>query len=95
MLERESGLLGLRGSDDPRELEQTLALEVYCYRIACAVAAMAAALGSLDALVFTAGVGERSATVRERVCARLRFHGVGLDQTATEATEAEGDIAAP
>jgi acetate kinase len=63
-LEHESGLLGLGGSEDPRRLEGTLALAVYTYRIAGAVAAMAVALGGLDALVFTAGVGEGSAYAR-------------------------------
>ena len=70
--------LGLAGSDDVAALEgdpcpdAALALEIYCYRIAQAFAAMAAALGGLDALVFTAGVGEHSAQVRAQVCARLR-----------------------
>src|SRR5262249_5093915 len=76
VLEHESGLLGLSGvSGSVEELEQgagpepELALEVFCYRVACAVGAMAVALDGLDAIVFTAGVGEHSAAVRERVCA--------------------------
>jgi acetate kinase len=81
-LERGSGLLGLSGlsarveeleaSDDPAA---RLALSVFTYRIACAVGWMAAALGGLDALVFTGGVGEHSARVREGVCERLGFLG--------------------
>src|SRR5438270_181955 len=81
-LERDSGLLGLSGdsgrveeleaSDDPTA---RLALSVFCYRIACAVGAMAAALDGVDAIVFTGGVGEHSARVREDVCGRLRFLG--------------------
>ncbi len=88
-LEHESGLKGLSGrSGDVRELEAAeaagddrarLALAVYVRRIAQAVAASAAVLGGLDALVFTAGVGEHSAAVRERVCERLGFLGVELD----------------
>lgn len=74
-LEHESGLLGLGGSTDPRELAGTLALELYTYRIATAVGAMTVALGGLDALAFTGGVGEGSADVRERVCAQLAFLG--------------------
>jgi acetate kinase len=81
-LEHHSGLLGLGGSEDPRDLEGTLALAVYTYRIAGAVAAMAVALGGLDALVFTAGVGEGSASVRAAVCKRLGFLGVELDAAA-------------
>ncbi len=69
--------------------EATLALDVYCYRIAQAVAAMAAALGGLDALVFTAGVGEHSARVRNQVCGRLTHLGVVLDEAANAALAGE------
>ena len=93
-LEHESGLLGLGGSEDPRDLEGTLALAVYTYRIAGAVAAMAVALGGIDALVFTAGVGEGSADVRARICARLGFLGVELDAAANEQAEPDAEIAA-
>jgi acetate kinase len=74
-LEHESGLKGLSGtSGDVRELgDESLALAVYVHRIAAAVAASAAALGGLDALVFTGGVGENSAPVRDRVSDRVRF----------------------
>jgi acetate kinase len=92
-LEHKSGLVGLGGSDDPRSLEGTLALAVYTYRIAGAVAAMAVALGGLDALVFTAGVGEGSAYVRVEVCARLRFLGVELDAAANERAEPDAEVA--
>ena len=76
-LNEESGLLALGGSSDVRELEardderSRLALDVFCYRVACAVGAMAVALDGLDALVFTAGVGEHSARVRDAVTSRL------------------------
>jgi acetate kinase len=76
-LEYESGLTGLAGTGDVRVLERdtspnaVLALEIYAYRIAQAVAAMATALGGLDALAFTGGVGENSAAVRAAVCRRL------------------------
>jgi acetate kinase len=100
-LEHDSGLAGLSGiSGDVRELEGSdspdakLALDVFTYRIAGAVASMAAALGGLDALVFTAGVGEHSALVRERVCARLEFLGVKLDATANRAAEPDVDVQA-
>jgi acetate kinase len=92
-LEHDSGLVGLGGTDDPRKLEGTLALAVYTYRIAGAVAAMAVALGGLDALVFTAGVGEGSAHVRAAICERLRFLGVELDAAANEQTEPDAEIA--
>jgi acetate kinase len=104
-LEHDSGLKGLSGgSGDVRELEEAeasgderarLALAVYVYRIAAAVAASVAALGGLDALVFTAGVGEHSAAVRERVCKRLAFLGVALDSAANASADADVDVAAP
>jgi acetate kinase len=76
-LEHESGLAALSGtSGDVRELaEDSLALAVYVHRVAAAVAASTAALGGVDAIVFTGGIGEHSALVRERVCERLRFLG--------------------
>jgi acetate kinase len=93
-LEHESGLFALGGTDDVRRLEGTLALDVYVHRIAAAVAAMAASLGGLDALVFTAGVGEGSAVVRERVCGRLGFLGVRLDDGLNGAGKPDADIGA-
>jgi acetate kinase len=80
-LEHESGLLGLSGSDRVEQLERSddagarLALDVFAYRIAGAVAAMTTALGGLDALVFTAGIGENSELVRRLVCERLAALG--------------------
>lgn len=94
-LEHESGLTALGGSGDVAALESDpstnaqLALAIYCYRIAQAVAAMAVALGGIDALVFTAGVGEHSARVRADVCRQLGFLGVELDPEAN--TTASGD----
>jgi acetate kinase len=99
-LEHESGLLALGGSARVEALEATdeagarLALQVFCYRVAGAAARMAASLGGLDALVFTAGVGEGSAFVREQVCGRLGFLGVELDAGANREARAEVDVAA-
>ena len=88
----ESGMKALAGgSGDMRDVDG-LALGVYTYRVAAAVAAMTAALGGLDALAFTAGIGEHSAPVRARVCARLGFLGVELDETANEAAEPDCTI---
>ena len=92
-LEHESGLLGLAGSDRVEELQRStdegarLALEVFAYRVAGAVAAMTAALGGLDAVVFTAGIGENSALVRELVCERLGAFGPDVDVVVLEARE--------
>ena len=96
-LEHESGLLGLSGvSARVEELERSkepaaqLALSVFCYRVACAVGAMAAALGGLDALVFTGGVGERSVHVRNEVSERMRY----LGEFRVEVVEAREDVVA-
>jgi acetate kinase len=88
-LEHESGLEALGGLDEP------LGLAVYCHRIAAAVAAMTASLDGLDALVFTAGVGENVPRVREEVCRRLRFLGVELDSGANASAQPDSEIAAP
>ena len=83
----ESGMKALGGgSGDMREVDG-LALDVFAYRVAAAVGALAAALDGLDALAFTAGIGENSAVVRSRVCARLGFLGVELDTAANEGAE--------
>ncbi|GGS29539.1 acetate kinase [Deinococcus knuensis] len=88
-LNRESGLLGLSGlSNDMRELEEAaarghagarLAVEAFVYRLAKQVAGMAVALGRVDALVFTGGIGENSAAVRGAVLARLGVLGAAVD----------------
>jgi len=102
-LNLESGLSALGGTDSMIELERaagagapdaTLALDVFVHRVAGAVAAMAAAAGGLDALAFTAGIGENSALVRERICARLAFLGVELDAEASVAVRPDADVAA-
>jgi len=103
-LEQESGLVGLsERSPHVHELEAAmgagdeqarLALTIYARRIAQAVASMAVSLGGLGALVFTAGVGEHSFWVRERVCAELGFLGVELDAEANIRLRGEGEIAA-
>ena len=81
-------MLGLAGANDMREVERRAAagdgrareaLDVYCYRVRKYVGAYAAALGRLDALVFTAGVGENSEAVRAGVCRGLEGFGVLLD----------------
>ena len=89
LLNNESGLKGLTGVNDMREIERLAgdgdqvaqeALDVYCYRIRKYVGAYAAVLGRVDALVFTAGIGENSAAVRAGVCSGLERLGVRIDQ---------------
>jgi acetate kinase len=88
ILEHESGLAALGGLDEP------LGFGLFTYRVAKAVAAMAAALGGLDALVFTAGIGENRADVRAAVASRLRFLGVELDEAMNDGAEPDVDVAA-
>lgn len=88
LLNKESGLAAVSGlSADMRDLERAaasgdvraeLAIEMFCYRVAKYIGAYAAALAGLDALTFTAGIGEHSPTVRARVCHRLAFLGIEL-----------------
>lgn len=94
LLYRESGLLGLSGvSSDMRVLLQSSevgarrAIDYFVYRLAREVASLAAALGGLDALVFTAGMGENSPEIRAAVCARLAWMGVQIDPAANHAGE--------
>jgi acetate kinase len=102
-LNEESGLEGLSGGRGLQEVERAapgddsaqLALGVFTYRIAGAVAAMTTALGGLDGLVFTGGVGENSARVRADVCTRLEFLGVRLDAGLNEGATPDGDVATP
>jgi acetate kinase len=98
LLNKESGLKALAGSNDLREVHRRAdagdadaaeALEVFCYRIRCTVGAYAAALGGMDAVVFTAGIGENDADVRARVCAGLSGLGVRLDEARNTARSRE------
>jgi acetate kinase len=103
-LEHDSGLNGLAGTPDMREVlarraagDETaaLAIDVYVHRLRAGIAAMAAALDGMDAIVFTGGVGERSAPVREAACRGLRFLGVELDPPANAQATGDADVTAP
>ena len=103
-LNYESGLLGVSGiSSDLRQVlsqlphnpDARLAVDVYVHRIVRTVGAMAATLGGVDALVFTAGVGERSQEIRKRVCENLDYLGLELDRMANETCKPDADIATP
>ncbi len=91
MLYRQSGLLGLSGiSNDVRDLlaspepAAAMALDYFCLKVAQAVTKLATAIGGLDGLVFTAGIGENSPEVRKKVCDLLGWVGVELDEDANE-----------
>jgi len=102
-LEHDSGLLGLAGAADMRAVlraaadgdrRATLALAVYDHRLRAGIAAMAAALGGLDALVFCGGVGEHAPSVRARAATGLAFLGIGVDRAANEEGEGDRDVTA-
>ncbi|WMS44645.1 acetate/propionate family kinase [Acuticoccus sp. MNP-M23] len=95
LLYEESGLFGVSGlTNDVRVLEASTApeaqeaLALFAYRAACEMASLAAAMEGLDAIVFTAGIGENSALVRDAICARLGWLGVALNKDANAANAA-------
>ena len=101
LLYKESGLLGLSGvSADMRDLlasdeaEAAQAVEMFCDRVAQQTALLAAMLGGLDAVVFTAGIGERSAPVRAAIARRLAWLGAEFDEAANAAGGPRIDTAA-
>lgn len=97
LVNKEAGLLGLSGlSSDIQELTAAAptnthaaeALDLFCYQAKKFIGAMAAALGGLQTLVFTGGIGEHNATVRHLICQNMAFLGIVLDKTRNEANEA-------
>ena len=97
LLNRQSGLVGVSGlSSDMQDLlrretqdaDAALAIELFCYQARKFIGALAAALGGLDELIFTGGIGENAAAVRARICAGLAFLGVAADPARNAAGEA-------
>ena len=89
LLYRQSGLLGVSGlSNDMRVLLDSPdhaareAIDLFCYRAASELAALVAALGGLDGIVFTAGIGESAPEIRQRICSQLVWLGVEIDEAA-------------
>jgi len=103
-LDRRSGLQALAGTPDMRELLRRLAdgeaaaklaFDVYIHRLRASVAAMAAAMGGLDALAFTGGVGENAPAVRAATVAGLAFLGLEIGRTLNATVGSDADITAP
>jgi acetate kinase len=104
ILYKKSGLIGISGiSNDMRDLlgraepEAKLAVDYFIYRIAKEIGALAAALGGVDALVFTAGIGENSSEIRRRVCEASAWLGIDIatetnDQNATRISTPQSKI---
>lgn len=102
-LNHESGLLGVSGlSSDMRQVlaalphddDASLAIEIYVHRVRQTIGAMAATMGGVDALVFTAGVGENAPEMRRRVCENLKFLGIEMDDQSNLTYKPDADIAA-
>ena len=104
-LERHSGLLGLSGaSGDLREVlgvrdrgdvRARLAVDVFVHRLVSGIGAMTGALGGLDALVFTGGIGEHSAEIRSRAGAAFAWLGADVDEHANQAATGDAVVSAP
>lgn len=105
VLNHKSGLLGVSGvSSDMREVlaaaakgnaRAQLAFDIFIHRLQSEIGSMAASLGGLDVLVFTAGIGENSPEVRQAVCTKLKFIGIELDSDANATAKPDADIATP
>jgi acetate kinase len=110
VLNKKSGLLGVSGissdmrnilaacknGSEPAKMERAkLAFDIYVHRLQSGIGAMIAVLGGVDALVFTAGVGENSPEVRAAVCGNFAFLGLRLDQGQNAQSPLDKDISAP
>ncbi|MBN2689528.1 MAG: acetate/propionate family kinase [Gammaproteobacteria bacterium] len=96
LIYKDSGLLGVSGiSPDMRDLlasdskDAKLAVDLFCYRVAQWIGTLSMELQGLDALVFTAGIGENAAPIREKICAYAKWMGAELDTTKNNANESE------
>lgn len=102
LLNKHSGLQGISGiSSDMREIvtemkngdkRATLAFDIFAYRVTKYIGAYAAAMGGLDCVVFTGGIGENSPEIRKAACAGLEFIGISVDDAVNESKEKEKNI---
>ena len=104
LLNKESGVYGIAGYSDFRDLESgaengdkkcRLALDMFVYSVKKAIGAYAAAMGGVDALVFTAGIGENTVLVREEITDGMEFLGIKIDKELNNFKGEERDISAP
>ena len=98
LVNKQSGLLGVGGSSDMRDIRKmvnegnaaaALAIKLYAYRIKKFIGAYAAVLNGIDAIIFTAGVGENDSNMREAVCSELEYLGIELDPRLNTAYKGE------
>ena len=105
LLNKKSGLLGISGiSGDMRQIVSAmnkgndrakLAFDIFVHRLQAGIGSMVAALGGLDALVFTAGIGENSPEVRQAACANFNFLGLQLDPAKNASSDPDREISSP
>jgi acetate kinase len=105
LLNKQSGLLGISGvSSDMREIVSAikkgnerakLAFDIFVHRLQTGIGAMIAALGGIDTLIFTAGIGENSSEVREAACANFSFLGLQLDSAKNTSAQPDQDVSTP
>jgi acetate kinase len=105
LLNKQSGLLGISGiSGDMRQIVSAmnkgndrakLAFDIFVHRLQAGIGSMVAALGGLDALVFTAGIGENSPEVRQAACANFNFLGLQLDPAKNASSDPDREISSP
>lgn len=102
-LQHRSGLLGLAGTGDMREIEASardgderarLALDVWVHRVGQAIASMASSAGGVDAIAFTGGIGQSSASLRQEIAGRLAWLGVRLDDVANRGSGEDREVTA-
>ncbi|MHB8918359.1 MAG: acetate/propionate family kinase [Desulfocucumaceae bacterium] len=105
ILNKDSGVLGISGfSSDFRDLAKAagegndraqLAIDMFVYRVARGIGSLVPALGGLDVLVFTAGIGENSPEIRRGICSYLKYLGVALDGMLNSSRGVEAEVSAP
>ena len=101
-MNKKSGVLGVSGvSSDFRDLDKAvaegneraeLALQIFAYQVKKFIGAYASAMGGLDAVVFTAGIGENNPDIRQRVCTNMEFMGISIDPEKNNTRGIEIDI---
>jgi acetate kinase len=104
MLNKHSGLYGIAGASDMRDIEKgvkegkpmhTLAYEMYEYRIRKCIGSYISAMNGVDAIAFTAGIGENTPTLRKIICENLSFFGISIDKQLNQQRKKEFEISTP
>jgi acetate kinase len=93
MISTQSGLLGVSGlsadmktllDNEANDQRAADAVALFCYRVAQAIGSLATTIGGIDSLIFSGGIGEQSSVIRERICSKLEFMGIKLDNSRNQ-----------